>query len=123
MEYALAALVVLAVLAFVVFPLVRGVRGVPAPMTAGAAQERATIYQELVELELDQRVGKITEADYREQADILLARAASLISEEDAEISAADEQIEREIAAVRASLGPTGTASSAQSVPTREQRT
>lgn len=105
MAFVLAALVVLAVLAFVVLPLVRGVKAAPgATVALTTAQERAAIYQELVELELDQRVGKVTEADYREQADVLLARAAALISEEDAQLSAADDQIEREIAAMRAAL-------------------
>jgi hypothetical protein len=108
MEYVLAAVVVVAVLAFVVLPLVRGGTPSPAdasaPVVLSAAQERAAIYQELVELELDQRIGKVTADDYREQADALLARAAALISAEDADASAADEQIEREIAAVRAGL-------------------
>jgi hypothetical protein len=120
MEYALAALVVLAVLAFVVLPLVRGVEAAPvAPAASTAAQERAAIYQELVELELDQRVGKVAEADYREQADVLLARAAALISEEDAQASAADEQIEREIAAMRAAMHATRTTETAPVVEPR----
>lgn len=130
MEYALAALVVLAVLAFVVLPLVRGVKAVPvAPSVATAAQERAVIYQELVELELDQRVGKVSEADYREQADALLARAAALISDEDAQASVADEQLEREIAAVRAALHATRASShlahptKAEPAPAGEPRT
>jgi len=108
MEYTLAAVVVVAVLAFVVLPLVRGVTPSPTDASAAvvltAARERSAIYQELVELELDQRIGKVTTDDYREQADVLLARAAALISAEDAESSAADAQIEREIAAVRAGL-------------------
>jgi hypothetical protein len=126
MEYAAAALVVMAVLAFVVLPLVRGVNQVPTgetlPSSLTAAQERASIYQELVELELDHRVGKVTADDYREQADLLLARAAALISEEDAQLSAADEHIEREIAAVRAGLHATPASSVPGSTPAGDPR-
>ena len=98
-------LVVVAVIAFVVLPLLRG-RSVDTStdVAAGPAEERAAVYRELLELELDQQVGKIAEADYRDLSDTLLARAAALISEEDAETAAADAQVEREIAAMRASL-------------------
>lgn len=118
MEYALAALVVLGVLAFVVLPLVRGVQA-PAPSAGAstAAEARAEIYRELVELELDQRVGKVTEADYRDQADALLARAAALISREDAATAAVEEQVEREIAAARVSLHGTSRAPTAPAGP------
>jgi hypothetical protein len=110
MEYLLGALVVVAVLAFVVLPLVRGERGaVSTTATPGPAEERAAIYRELVELELDQRIGKVSEADFREQADALLARAAVLISDEDAERAAADDAVEREIAAMRQNLHRTPT--------------
>ena len=105
MEYLLGALVVTAVISFVVLPLLRTRR--PAPSTivqTTSRDERAEIYQELIELELDQRVGKLAEADYRELSDALLARAAALISEEDAQTAALEDQIEREIAAIRASL-------------------
>jgi len=103
--YLLGALVVMLVLAFVVLPLVRRpaepttiVRG-PSP-----AEERAGIYRALVELELDQRVGKITEADFQETQQALLGRAAALIAEEDASAAAIGERVEREIAAMRESL-------------------
>src|SRR4051812_27834335 len=118
--YVLGALVVLVVLAFVVLPLMRSQQTVevatgsaPAP---SLAEQRAGIYRELTELELDQRVGKVTEADFREQSEALLARAASLISDEDAEAAALEALVEREIADVRASLHPP------TSAPTHEVR-
>jgi len=118
--YALGALVVLAVLAFVVLPLVRRRQTVgsspDASLTPALAEQRASIYRELTELELDQRVGKVTEADFREQSEALLARAASLISEEDAEAASLDAVVEREIADVRATLHPP------TSAPTHEVR-
>ena len=104
MEFALAALVVIGVLAFVMLPLVR--RRADTALTThvpGPSEARAAIYRELLELELDQKVGKLADEDYREQSDALLARAAALISDEDTRTSV-DDQIEREIAAVRQSL-------------------
>lgn len=109
MEYALGGLVVLAVLAFVVLPLVRrqGEQPVATPGTRPASElaaERAEIYRELVELELDQQVGKLAEADFRDLSEALLARAAALISQEEAQGSSVEAEIEREIAAMRAAL-------------------
>ena len=105
MEYVLGALVVVAVLAFVVLPLLRGrPADAEAPGALDPVQERAAIYRELLELVLAQKVGKIAEADYREINGMLLARAAALISQEDAESTAADAQVEREIADARQAL-------------------
>lgn len=105
MEYILGGLVVVGVLAFVVLPLLRGRPAAPVILAPdGPADERAGIYRELLELELDQKVGKITETDYRELSDALLARAAALISDEDAQVTAANDAVEREIAEMRAAL-------------------
>jgi cytochrome c-type biogenesis protein CcmI len=107
-EYVLSGLIVVAVLAFVVLPLLRGRRADPeAPVALDPAQERAAIYRELLELELDQKVGKIAEADYQEINDALLARAAALISQEDAASISADAEVEREIAEARRALRQT----------------
>ena len=105
MEYVLGALVVLAVLAFVALPLVGG-RSTAATVTDAPdpTLERAAIYRELLELELDLKVGKLAEADYREHSEALLARAAAIIAQEDASSTAADDQVEREIAAARAAF-------------------
>lgn len=110
--YALGAVVVLVVLAYVVLPLLR--RQTPTAVSAetaitpSLAEQRATIYRELTELELDERVGKVAESDFAEQSEALLAQAASLISREDAEHVAEESdleaQVEREIADVRATL-------------------
>jgi hypothetical protein len=108
--YGAGAAVVLIVLVFVVLPLIwRRPAAAPADNSAAApslAEQRATIYRELTELELDQKVGKVADADFSEQSEALLARAASLISAEDAEDAALDARIEREIAEARAALKP-----------------
>jgi Tfp pilus assembly protein PilN len=114
--YAIGALVVLLVLAYVVMPLLLRRQTTTAAtgetvLAPSLAEQRASIYRELTELELDQRVGKVAEADFAEQSEALLARAASLISLEDARNDTGqtdlDAQVEREIAEVRASLRPT----------------
>lgn len=104
MWYLLGALVVVVVLAFVVLPLVRRRASGSVPVVASPADERAAIYGELIELELDQRVGKVDEADYQALSETLLARAAELIAAEDALSGDADSEVEREIAAARESL-------------------
>ena len=105
MEYVLGALVVVAVLAFVVWPLLRGRRAdAVSAAVSDPAQSRAEIYRELLELELDHKVGKIAAADYQDLSDALLARAAALITLEDAESTAADAALESEIAEARKAL-------------------
>lgn len=106
MELLLGVLVVLAAVAFVAVPLVRGRRPEPAATVTApaAAEQRAAIYRELLDLELDHRVGKVAEPDFREVSDALLARAAALIAEEDARAATAQEQVEQEIAAMRQAI-------------------
>jgi hypothetical protein len=107
MEYALGALVVLAVLAFVVLPIVRRLPSSGAAPVAEAVEHRAAMYQELLELELDQKVGKITEAEYRELSEALLMRAAASISNEDIHSAPEGDEVERAIAHARATLRQT----------------
>jgi hypothetical protein len=106
MEYLAGALVVGLVLLFVGWPLLRQS---PGAANVGLSErqpeeERAEIYRELVELELDHRIGKVTAADFRELSDGLLERAAALIVAEDAQTHDAEEQVEREIGAMREAL-------------------
>ena len=65
---------------------------------------RRAIYNEILDLELEHRIGKLSQADYQELRDDCLARAAALLAEEDAQHSAAAERVEREIAAMREAL-------------------
>jgi hypothetical protein len=106
MEYLAGVCVVALVLVFVGWPLLRQspARALGEVPAADPAEERGSIYRELVELELDHRIGKVTAADFRELSDGLLARAAALIVAEDAETHDAEEQVEREIVAMREAL-------------------
>lgn len=115
MEFLAGALVVSLVLIFVGWPLLRqsAAASLGSPSVTDPAEERGAIYRELVDLELDHRIGKVTAADFRELSDGLLARAAALIVAEDAETHDAEEQVEREIGAMREALRltPSSTAS------------
>jgi hypothetical protein len=106
MEYLAGALVVGLVLLFVGWPLLRQSSGPTATESSEKRpeEERAEIYRELVELELDHRIGKVTSADFRDLSDSLLERAAALIVAEDAQTHDAEEQVEREIGAMREAL-------------------
>ena len=106
MEYIAGALVVGLVLVFVGWPLLRQS---PDAAIVGSSEklpeeERAEIYRELVELELDHRIGKVIAADFQELSDSLLERAAALIVAEDTQTHDAEEQVEREIGAMREAL-------------------
>jgi hypothetical protein len=103
-EYVLGGLVVVGVLGFVVLPLLRSRPATDAEAPTGKGEERAEIYRELLELELDRKVGKVTEADFRELSDALLARAAALIAADEGERASIDDAIELEIAAMREAL-------------------
>jgi hypothetical protein len=103
-EYILGGLVVVVVLGFVALPLLRSRPATDDEVSISLDEERAEIYRELLELELDRKVGKVTEADFRELSDALLARAAALIAADEGEWASNDDAIELEIAAMRESL-------------------
>ncbi len=88
---------------FALLPLARGVEAV-SPDSAINRSDRVAIYRQVLELELDHRLGKLNAEDYREQSAELLARAAELMRAERGSPGDLDAEIEREIAAARAAL-------------------
>ena len=110
MEYLAGTLAVAAALAFVAYPLFRRSAS-PAPEVEAAdsyAELRAAVYRELLDLEFDHRVGKLSDADFRQLSDACLARAAGLVAAEEQTTEALDARIEREVAAMRAALQASG---------------
>ena len=109
LELLVGVVLVLLAVGFVAYPLV-GARSATGSGPAGSADEDSTqarrraIYNEILDLELEHRIGKLSQADYQELTDACLARAAALLAEEDAQHSAAAERVEREIAAMREAL-------------------
>jgi hypothetical protein len=90
------------------FALVPFARGAPDDSETSPAlpahDERLKIYGQVLELELDQELGKLSEDDYRALSSGLLAQASVLLQEERGVTTALDDELEQEIAAARAAF-------------------
>jgi len=89
---------------FALVPLARSVKADDAQVSDAALTERFGLYRQVLELEFDHQLGKLSKADYEQLAAQLLAQAGASLHEERGSISAIDEEIEREIAAARAAF-------------------
>jgi cytochrome c-type biogenesis protein CcmI len=108
--YVVVGLLVLAgAVLFVLAPLLRA-RPVEATTEDVAAERRATrhsLYRQILEIEFDQQVGKVSDDDASELTAELLRQATGLLVEEPGQAREAAEaraQLEAEIAAVRRAL-------------------
>lgn len=98
-------LLVASAAAFVLLPLARGNRALSIgsdSLTTDRA--RAQIYGQVLELEFDYQMGKLSADDYHALSTQLLTEAGELMREERGELGELDEEIEREIAAARAAF-------------------
>ena len=94
---------VAAAAAFVLLPVAHGAqteRNVP--LNSGV--DRGGIYRQILELEFDRDMGKLSGADFELLSVELLAQAGQALREERGVLGAVDEEIEREIAAARAAF-------------------
>ena len=91
---------------FVLYPLVRpGVaRARAADLTSELEEQRFALYRQILDIELDQRMGKIDLADAEQLSASLLAQAAALLAQQSVTVEAIDRQIEHEIQATRQAL-------------------
>ena len=96
---------VAAAAAFVLLPFARASRsellGVD---NEDAATDRVGLYRQVLELEFDHQLGKLSTEDYEHLAGQLLAQAGQALRVERGNLGAIDEEIEREIAAARAAF-------------------
>ncbi|GAC1315764.1 MAG: hypothetical protein NVSMB2_07900 [Chloroflexota bacterium] len=97
---------VAAAAAFALVPFARPNR---APDDAGAigvatTHARVAVYRQLIELEFDRDLGKLSDEDYRTISAELLNEAAAALRNERGALVAVDAEIEREIAAARAAF-------------------
>jgi hypothetical protein len=112
-------LLALSALAFVLYPIVR-----PAPASdfnqddTELEERRAAIYRQILDVEFDQRLGKLSEADGRELSESLLSQAAALLAGEPASRHDIEAQLEWEILAIRRALAA-GESEPAASSPSR----
>ena len=89
--------------AFVLLPFARGAHIEQAvPSVAGV--DRSAIYRQVLELEFDRDMGKLSQADFEQLSAELLMQAGAALSEERGALSEVDAEIEREIAAARAAF-------------------
>jgi len=90
--------------AFALLPLARGTPAV-APMVEPLATDRSAIYRQVLELEFDYQVGKLSVEDFHQLSTELLGQAGELMREERGSLlGELDDEIEREIAAARAAF-------------------
>jgi hypothetical protein len=91
--------------AFVLLPLARGSHDVEDSSAAEAAQpERFQLYRQILELEFDHQLGKLTAEDCQQLSAQLLGQAGEMLRDERASLAELDDEIEREIAAARAAF-------------------
>lgn len=94
---------VAAAAAFALLPFVRGVRAETTPSEVPEA-ERFLIYRQVLELEFDFQVGKLSGEDCARLSEGLLAEAGEALRAERGTLGDIDAEIEREIAAARAAF-------------------
>lgn len=94
---------VAAAAAFVLLPFARRER-VELPPPDAPTTDRFSLYHQVLELEFDHQLGKLSTADFEQLSNQLLAQAGQALREERGALSAIDVEIEREIAAARAAF-------------------
>ena len=89
--------------AFVLLPFARGASTEPA-VGSPVGMDRHALYRQVLELEFDRDVGKLSQADFEELSRRLLAQAGEALRVERGALSEVDAEIESEIAAARAAF-------------------
>ncbi len=99
-------LLVAAAAAFALLPFARARRSedLMATSSDAALNDRFGLYQQVLELEFDHQLGKLSTRDFEQLSRQLLAQAGQSLQEERGSIGAIDAEIEREIAAARAAF-------------------
>jgi hypothetical protein len=95
---------VAAAAAFVLLPFARGAHVESVLASENPTADRFRIYQQVLELEFDRDLGKLSNADFEQLSAQLLAEAGTALRDEKGTMGAVDEEIEREIAAARAAF-------------------
>jgi cytochrome c-type biogenesis protein CcmI len=94
---------VAAAAAFVLLPLARGPQ-TEVEVPEAAATSRFGLYRQVLELEFDRELGKLSSEDFEQLSRELLAEAGQALRDERGAVGELDAEIEREIAAARAAF-------------------
>jgi hypothetical protein len=94
---------VAAAAAFALVPFARGVPSDVSPSESDSA-DRFNLYRQVIELEFDLHMGKLTAEDYTRLSGELLAEAGQALRDEKGSIGEIDAEIESEIAEARAAF-------------------
>jgi cytochrome c-type biogenesis protein CcmI len=95
---------VAAAAAFVLLPFARGTHVEATLASDNPTADRSRLYQQVLELEFDRDMGKLSSSDYEQLSAELLSQAGASLRDERGTLGAVDEEIEREIAAARAAF-------------------
>jgi hypothetical protein len=96
-------ILVAAAAAFALVPFARGARADSLTSESGLP-DRFVLYRQVLELEFDHQLGKLSAEDLEQQSSELMAEAGQALRDERGSIGELDEEIEREIAAARAAF-------------------
>jgi hypothetical protein len=112
---------VAAAAALVLLPFARGARADASPAIAEpGTPDRFAIYQQVLDMDFDRQLGKLSAEDYDKLSTELLGEAGQALREERGTLGEIDQEIEQEIAAARAAFAAARQGSSAK--PARRRR-
>ena len=95
---------VAAAAAFVLLPFTRGAHIESVAPSDATTIDRFGLYRQVLELEFDRDLGKLSQADFEQLSAQLLAEAGESLRDERGTMGEVDQEIEREIAAARAAF-------------------
>jgi hypothetical protein len=90
--------------AFVLLPFTRGAHVESVAASDSSSTDRFGLYRQVLELEFDRDLGKLSQADFEQLSAQLLVQAGDSLRDEQGTLGEVDQQIEREIAAARAAF-------------------
>jgi hypothetical protein len=105
---------VAAAAAFVLLPFTRGAQVETIVSSELSSSDRFALYRQVLEMEFDRDMGKLSQADFEQLSAELLAQAGAALRDERGTLGAVDQEIEREIAAARAAFAAARQAGRAQ---------
>lgn len=89
---------------FALLPFLREGHAADAVASESASADRFGLYRQVLELEFDHQLGKLSSADFEQLSSQLLAQAGETLRLERGSLNEIDAEIEREIAAARAAF-------------------